>query len=118
MTPITRGPFAESDDIGFLREAVLFRDMPDDVIRAVAAQATTVTYNSGEVVVKRGGPGARAFVVKKGMVKGRRPHLWNTWARGNASASWPSSRARCVLPTFGDQSKRIYWSSSTTFSTS
>ena len=69
MPPVTPEPFAEVDDIDFLREAVLFRDMPDDVIRAVAAQATTVTYNSGEVVVKRGGPGDRVFVVKKGMVE-------------------------------------------------
>lgn len=61
--------FAELDDIGFLREADLFRNMPEDVLRAVSAQAKTVTFNAGETVVKKGGAGDRLFVVKSGMVE-------------------------------------------------
>ena len=61
--------FDEVDDIGFLREAELFRNMPEEVLRAVSAEARTVTLNSGEMVVKRGGAGDRLFVVKSGMVE-------------------------------------------------
>jgi len=61
--------FEEVDDIGFLREAELFRNMPEEVLRAVSAQAKTVTLNSGETVVKRGDAGDRVFVVKSGMVE-------------------------------------------------
>ncbi len=61
--------FDEVDDIGFLREAELFRNMPEEVLRAVSAQAKTVTFNSGETVVKRGGAGDREFLVKSGMVE-------------------------------------------------
>ena len=61
--------FDEVDDIGFLRDAQLFRDMPDEVLRAFSAQARTVTFNADETVVKKGGPGDRMFVVKSGAVE-------------------------------------------------
>ena len=62
-------PFAELDEIDFLRGAELFRSMPEEVILAISARARTVTYNTGEIVVKRGDPGDRVFVVKSGMVE-------------------------------------------------
>ena len=61
--------FDEVDDIGFLSDVDLFRNMPEEVLRTVSAQARTVTYNAGETVVKKGGAGDRVFVVKSGMVE-------------------------------------------------
>jgi len=61
--------FQELDDIDFLRKAELFCNMPEEVILAISARAKTVTYNTGEFVVKRGAPGDRVFVVKSGTVE-------------------------------------------------
>ena len=66
---MTTRPFQELDDIDFLRKAELFRNMPEQVILAISARAKTVTYNAGEIVVKRGDPGDRVFVVKSGTVE-------------------------------------------------
>ncbi len=62
-------PFGELDDIGFLRDADLFSEMPEPVIRAILVQGQTVSYNAGDVVVRRGGPGDSLFVVKSGVVE-------------------------------------------------
>jgi CRP-like cAMP-binding protein len=69
MTSMTSQPFSELDDIDFLRRAELFRSMPEEVILAISARAKTVTHNTGEIVVKRGDPGDRVFVVKSGTVE-------------------------------------------------
>ncbi len=66
---MTTRPFQELDDIDFIRKAELFRNMPEQVILAISARAKTVTYNADEIVVKRGGPGDRVFVVKSGTVE-------------------------------------------------
>lgn len=65
--------FRDLDEIAFLRRADLFRTMPEDVILAISARAKTVTFNTGETVVKRGDPGDRVFVVKSGTVEVMRP---------------------------------------------
>lgn len=62
-------PFGELDDIGFLREADLFRDMPESVIRAIMVQAHTLEYRAGDLVVRKGDPGVSFFVVKTGVVE-------------------------------------------------
>jgi CRP-like cAMP-binding protein len=69
MTSTTGHTFQELDDIDFLRRAELFRSMPEEVILAISARAKTVTYNTGEIVVKRGEPGDRVFLVKSGLVE-------------------------------------------------
>lgn len=69
MTPITSEPFAELDDIDFLREAELFRNMPDSVLRAVLGQARIARFSSGSTVVRRGDAGDSMFVVKSGVVE-------------------------------------------------
>ncbi len=66
---VSSDSFDEVDDIGFLGEVELFRNMPEEVLRTVSAQARTVTFNAGETVVKKGGAGDRVFVVKSGMVE-------------------------------------------------
>jgi len=61
--------FGELDDIGFLREAELFREMPDAVIRTIVSQGGTAQYQAGEVVCQKGDPGDSLFVVKSGVVE-------------------------------------------------
>jgi CRP-like cAMP-binding protein len=61
--------FGELDDIGFLREADLFREMPDSVIRTIVSQGGTSHYDSGAVVFQKGDPGDSLFVVKSGVVE-------------------------------------------------
>lgn len=62
-------PFGELDDIGFLRDADLFSEMPEAVIRAILVQGQTVSYDAGDVVVRKGDPGNSLFVVKSGVVE-------------------------------------------------
>jgi len=61
--------FGELDDIGFLREAELFREMPDSVIRTIVSQGGTARYQAGGVVCQKGDPGDSLFVVKSGVVE-------------------------------------------------
>lgn len=61
--------FGELDDIGFLREAELFQNMPEPVIRTIMLQAKTMTLAAGAWVVRRGEPGTSLFVVKSGVVE-------------------------------------------------
>lgn len=65
--------FGELDDIGFLREAELFREMPESVIRTILTQATTAHYSTGDLVVAKGDPGDSLFVVKTGVVEASNP---------------------------------------------
>jgi CRP/FNR family cyclic AMP-dependent transcriptional regulator len=62
-------PFGELDDIGFLRDADLFSEMPEPVIRAILVQGQTASYDAGEVVVRKGEPGSSLYVVKSGVVE-------------------------------------------------
>ncbi len=61
--------FGELDDIGFLREAELFREMPDAVIRTIVSQGGAAQYQAGDVVCQKGDPGDSLFVVKTGVVE-------------------------------------------------
>ncbi|HXV59813.1 MAG TPA: cyclic nucleotide-binding domain-containing protein [Vicinamibacteria bacterium] len=61
--------FGELDDIGFLREAELFRDMPESVIRTILSQAETQLFGADDVVVHKGDAGDSLFVVKSGVVE-------------------------------------------------
>jgi CRP/FNR family cyclic AMP-dependent transcriptional regulator len=63
------GNFGELDDIDFLREAKLFQNMPESVIRTIVLQAKTMSLSAGEWVVRRGEPGTSLFVVKSGVVE-------------------------------------------------
>jgi CRP-like cAMP-binding protein len=65
--------FGELDDIGFLREAELFREMPDSVIRTIVSQGESVHFEAGELVVQKGDPGDSLFVVKSGVVEVTNP---------------------------------------------
>jgi CRP-like cAMP-binding protein len=65
--------FGELDDIGFLREAELFREMPDAVIRTIVSQGESVRFDAGELVVQKGDPGDSLFVVKSGVVEVTNP---------------------------------------------
>jgi len=62
-------PFGELDDIGFLRDADLFSEMPEPVIRAILLQGQTASYQAGDVVVRKGDPGNSLYVVKTGVVE-------------------------------------------------
>lgn len=66
---MTAEDFGELDDIGFLREAALFEDMPDSVIRTIVMQGEVAEFGTGELVVKKGDPGDSLFVVKNGVVE-------------------------------------------------
>jgi CRP-like cAMP-binding protein len=66
---MTTEDFGELDDIGFLREAELFRDMPESVIRTILTQGKLVEHFSGALVVKKGDPGDSLFVMKSGVVE-------------------------------------------------
>jgi len=66
---MTAEEFGELDDIDFLREAALFEDMPDSVIRTIITQGRTGEYEAGELVVRKGTPGDSLFVVKTGVVE-------------------------------------------------
>jgi CRP-like cAMP-binding protein len=66
---MTTEDFGELDDIGFLSEAELFRDMPDSVIRTIVSQGSTLQYQAGDTVVRKGDPGDSLFVVKSGVVE-------------------------------------------------
>lgn len=70
---MTSEDFGELDDIGFLRDADLFREMPDSVIRTIVSQASTVDFGAGDLVVRKGDPGDRLFVVKSGVVEVANP---------------------------------------------
>jgi len=59
----------ELDDIGVLREAELFRSMPEPVIRTILLQAHSEYYPAGSWVVRRGEFGDSLFVVKSGVVE-------------------------------------------------
>jgi CRP-like cAMP-binding protein len=61
--------FGELDDIGFLRDAELFRNMPESVIRTIVLQAKTISFSAGNWVVRRGEAGDSLFVVKSGVVE-------------------------------------------------
>lgn len=61
--------FGELDDIGVLREAELFRNMPEAVIRTIVLQSHIRTYPAGAWVVRRGDQGDSLFVVKSGVVE-------------------------------------------------
>ena len=61
--------FGELDDIGFLREAELFREMPDAVIRTIVSQGGTSQHQAGDIVCQKGDPGDSLFVVKSGVVE-------------------------------------------------
>ncbi len=61
--------FGELDDIGFLQEAELFREMPDSVIRTVVSQGGAAHFHAGDVVCGKGDPGDSLFVVKSGVVE-------------------------------------------------
>ncbi|GMR23539.1 MAG: hypothetical protein BMS9Abin37_1980 [Acidobacteriota bacterium] len=66
---MTAEDFGELDDIGFLREAALFEDMPESVIRTIVTQGETIELGAGELVVNKGEPGDSLFVVKTGVVE-------------------------------------------------
>lgn len=66
---MTAEDFGELDDIGFLREAALFENMPESVIRTIVMQGESVELGTGELVVKKGDPGNSLFVVKTGVVE-------------------------------------------------
>jgi CRP-like cAMP-binding protein len=61
--------FGELDDVAALREADLFRDMPDSLIRTVLLQAQTLKLSAGTWVVRQGEPGNSVFLVKNGVVE-------------------------------------------------
>jgi CRP-like cAMP-binding protein len=61
--------FGELDDIGVLREAELFRSMPEPVIRTILMQAHSEYYPAGSWIVRKGEPGDSLFVVKSGVVE-------------------------------------------------
>jgi CRP-like cAMP-binding protein len=61
--------FGELDDVGFLRDAELFRDMPDSVIRTISSQGASAHYQAGDVVFRKGEPGESLCVVKSGVVE-------------------------------------------------
>lgn len=61
--------FGELDDIGILREAELFRSMPEPVIRTILMQAHSEYYPAGSWIVRKGEPGDSLFVVKSGVVE-------------------------------------------------
>ncbi len=61
--------FGELDDVDALREAELFRNMPDSLIRTILLQAQTLKMSAGTWVVRRGEPGNSLFVVKNGVVE-------------------------------------------------
>jgi CRP-like cAMP-binding protein len=65
--------FGELDDIGFLRDAELFCEMPDSVIRTIVSQAGTAQYSADDYVVRKGDPGDSLFVVKSGVVEATNP---------------------------------------------
>ena len=65
----TSEDFGELDDIGFLREADLFQDMPEAVIRTIVTQGHAVHFSTGEIIVKKGDPGDSLFVIKSGVVE-------------------------------------------------
>jgi CRP-like cAMP-binding protein len=70
---MTSEDFGELDDIGFLRDAELFREMPDSVIRTIVSQATMADFSAGALVVRKGDPGDSLFVVKSGVVEVTNP---------------------------------------------
>lgn len=65
--------FGELDDIGFLRDAELFHEMPEAVIRTILSQGETAYYAAGDIVVRKGDPGDSLFVVKSGVVEAQNP---------------------------------------------
>ena len=69
----TSEDFGELDDIGFLREADLFQDMPEAVIRTIVTQGHAVHFSTGEIIVKKGDPGDSLFVIKSGVVEVSNP---------------------------------------------
>ena len=69
----TSEDFGELDDIGFLREADLFQDMPEAVIRTIVTQGHTVHFSTGEIIVRKGDPGDSLFVIKSGVVEVSNP---------------------------------------------
>ncbi len=70
---MTSEDFGELDDIGFLRDAELFREMPDSVIRTIVSQAATAHFSADDLVVRKGDPGDSLFVVKAGVVEVTNP---------------------------------------------
>ena len=66
---MTADNFSELDDIGFLRETALFRDMPESVIQTIMTQGRTLEFGTGQLVVKQKTRGDSLFVVKSGVVE-------------------------------------------------
>ncbi|TDI36869.1 MAG: cyclic nucleotide-binding domain-containing protein [Acidobacteria bacterium] len=57
------------DDISFLRETALFRDMPESVIQTIVSQGQTLSFGTGQLVVKKKTAGDSLFIVKSGVVE-------------------------------------------------
>jgi CRP-like cAMP-binding protein len=53
----------------FLRESELFKDLSDDVLRAVLLQSTSRTLGTGDRIFEQGDPGDCLYVVKSGVVE-------------------------------------------------
>ncbi len=66
---MTADDFGELDDISFLRDTALFRDMPESVIQTIVTEGRTITFGTGQLVVKKKTPGDSLFVVKSGVVE-------------------------------------------------
>lgn len=57
------------DDMDFLRETALFRDMPESVLQTIVTEGRTLVFGAGQLVVKKKTPGDSLFVVKSGVVE-------------------------------------------------
>ncbi len=57
------------DDISFLRETALFRDMPESVIQTIVSQGRTLAFCTGQLVVKKKTAGDSLFIVKSGVAE-------------------------------------------------
>ena len=60
--------FGELDDVDALREAELFRNMPESLIRTILLQAQTLKMSAGSCVVRQGEPGNCMYEIQSGKV--------------------------------------------------
>jgi signal transduction histidine kinase len=69
-----------NDALPFLRHAYFFQELPEEVIRAVAAVCHPEDYQAGQVIFREGHQGDRLYIVLSGQVQ-----VWKNHGRTDAS---------------------------------
>ena len=60
---------SEQDTIKTLKKVSFLKDLPLEILSKMAASATERSFKRGDVIFKRGSPGTKFYIIKKGTVE-------------------------------------------------